>query len=299
VAIELAVCKVARAGGLVMVVSTVLTGCPVNLHRSNTEQSVEKTRASIVVGRSDRLEVRRAAGRPVVSSDYWGFDLFRVSDMDLEGLLVLYVPVPVWAHKVNGYVLVTYDTDGIVASYGSGVAHQAEFTETVTAGGIELYASSTSGNFLLVADTPRASDFLQGDTGSKNCRLIVDWVDVRYGVRLHVDGQRLVSLAGPLNTAVTPKTVVPLKPGANRIVFSPTQWDASFDETRDVRCLNGGTIYASFAFEPGWPAVEGMKRRIRTRLTLSTDKPEGFQYRGLLIYAEGRWLVPLDPVNAP
>jgi hypothetical protein len=81
-----------------------LGGCfGVPLSRSKVEETLQTM--SIEVGVADRAEVRRAVGQPLLSSEYWRFDVFRISDWNGGVLFFGYVPVPMW-EKNEGFVVV-------------------------------------------------------------------------------------------------------------------------------------------------------------------------------------------------
>jgi hypothetical protein len=96
-----------RGRGVVLValVELALGGCfGVPLSRSKVEETLQTT--SIEVGVSDRADVRREVGQPLMGSEYWRFDVFRISDWNRGVLFFVYLPIPMW-EKNEGFVLVT------------------------------------------------------------------------------------------------------------------------------------------------------------------------------------------------
>jgi hypothetical protein len=61
-----------------------LGGCiGIPLHISSVEEDLPKKAAPIVVGQAARAQVRQALGEPLIASEYWRFDAFRISDWNV------------------------------------------------------------------------------------------------------------------------------------------------------------------------------------------------------------------------
>jgi len=75
---------------------------------------------TITPGRTDREAVRGALGKPVVSSRYWRFDLFREAAPNVVVMLV-FVPLPMGWSTDRNYMLVSYDSNGIVEALATGI----------------------------------------------------------------------------------------------------------------------------------------------------------------------------------
>ena len=127
-----------------------LAGCfGIPVHRSSVEEDLPKKTAPIVVGQTDRVDVRRVLGEPWVSSDYWGFDLFRISDWNgWLGVFFIYVPIGGF-ERVNGYLLVSYGAGGRVSTFDKGVTSKS--TDATGSNGLRLAAAELG--FIVEGDT--------------------------------------------------------------------------------------------------------------------------------------------------
>jgi hypothetical protein len=99
-----------------------LGGCiPIPLHISSVEDDLTRKTAPIAVGEADRMSVRQKLGEPLISSEYWRFDAFRITEWDVAVLVFAGgIPVPAW-DKEDGYILVAYDESGYTADVQYGL----------------------------------------------------------------------------------------------------------------------------------------------------------------------------------
>ena len=79
----------------------------------------------VAIGQMDRRAVRSVLGAPLVSSAYWGFDLFRTdADQTVVSFPVVLVPSPIpvmLEDRLQRYTLVAYGTNGSASAAATGL----------------------------------------------------------------------------------------------------------------------------------------------------------------------------------
>jgi hypothetical protein len=277
-----------------------LGGCfGVPLSRSKVEERLQTT--SIEVGVADRAEVRRAVGQPLLSSEYWRFDVFRISDWNRGVLFFVYLPIPIW-EKNEGFVLVTYGDNGRVLDVASGhraqgfwVASSANPETSIELGDLRLW---TSDDQLYVAASPKLRDaYLDRSVPEGSCRVILGSERWEYPTRVQIDASSPVSDAGMVIGArpSQPLTVLTLGAGTHRIDAVPIEGHDPIPESLQFDCGSGATRYALLRVE--WQGESGvMFRRIRYRavVEIMDEKPQVFEPLPLLIWGNGAWRVEAE-----
>jgi hypothetical protein len=72
----------------------------------------------------------------------------------------------------------------------------------------------------------------------------------------------------------------------------------SFEAETQCSCAAGESLYALIDFSSSEATVPGgFRRKLPATVTISREMPEAFQDQGLLIYANGQWLVPAEPAK--
>lgn len=292
-----------RGRGVVLgaLVGLALGGCfGVPLSRSNVEETLQTT--SIEVGVADRAEVRQAVGQPILSSEYWRFDVFRIADWNRGVLFLGYFPIPMW-EKNEGFVLVTYGDDGRVLEVASGhrakgfwVTSSANPETSIELGDLQLW---TADDQLYVAANPKLRDaYLDRSVSEGSCRVVLGSERREYPVRVHVDDASTVRDAGTVIGArpSQPLTVLTLRAGTHRIDAVPIVGRDSIPESFQFNCDSGATRYALLKVE--WQGESGaMFRRLRYRavVEIMEEKPHVFAPLPLLIWGDGSWRVEAEP----
>lgn len=279
-----------------------LGGCfGVPLHRSSLEEDLPKKTAPIVVGQTDRVEVRRVLGEPWVSSDYWGFDLFRVSDWN-GGIAVLFVLVPIPdSEQVDGYLLVSYGAGGKVSAFDNGVTSSGSM---LSAGSSGLHLVAADLGFIVEGDAvphvvavrPALRDqYLSERAPRDRCTVVVGCPIGSCGsnLSLRVDEGPAWSLphssdsVPPIaRTRLEPET---LAPGEHRLRLIEPKFRGGSKTWADKRivCAAGEVWYALLLDSETSGTDDAIK--------LAREMPETFRAQPMLIWREGRWLVPQEP----
>ena len=279
-----------------------LGGClGIPLHSSSVEEDLPKKTAPIVVGQTDRVEVRRVLGEPWVSSDYWGFDLFRISDWNgWLAVFFIYVPIPVF-EKVNGYLLVSYDAGGRVSAFDKGVTSR-EFTDATGSNSLRLAAADLG--FIVEGDTvppvlavsPALRDqYLSERAPRDRCTVVVGCTigSCSSNLSLQVDEGEAWSLpysSDPVppiaRNRLEPET---LAPGEHRVRLIEPAFRGGSKTWADKRfvCATGEVWYGLLLDNETLGTSDVIK--------LSRDMPETFREQPMLIWREGQWLVPQEP----
>jgi hypothetical protein len=266
----------------ILVLACALSACiGVPLHTSSVEKDLPEIAASIVAGETDRTHVRQALGEPIISSQYWRFDAFRITEWN-TGVIVFGggIPVPVW-DKEDGYILVAYDERGRAAEVQYGLRSYdwsvGEQPAAVTVRDLQLRA--TGKEAFLAVPPDRRDQYLHDVPTGDRCRVLIGAVEWISDIALVVDGRPGPALPKTMNDTLL---VLNLTPSSHRIEFPGTA-----PAIANVRCESGKTYY--IAVKPS----TSHKRSIE--FNLSTEAPYGFAYQALLIWGNGQWLVDAEP----
>jgi len=167
------------------------------LQRSTITEAKYQKETTLVIGETERGQVRQQLGEPLLASEYWRFDAFRFHGWNKGLLFLIYVPIPLW-EKAEGFALVAYQEDGRVADYSWG--HRAEKgawivpapSETVVElGDLRLW---TSGDQLYLAANPKLRDaYLSRSVPDGSCRVVLGCERCDDPGRAYVDAASLVS----------------------------------------------------------------------------------------------------------
>jgi len=287
---------------VVLVVSACIGDAPV--HKSTVQAGIATAAAPIVIGRTDRAAVRQALGEPWASSEYWRFDLFRISDSNFN-MVVFFIPVWVSRDDMAGYVLVAYDEEGRVAAYDHGLASKGlggfsrDTAEraSLQAGDIRFGASGERGEeFLSVAAVLR-DDYLRAPPPGDSCRVLIGCAQDWCGTRVTIDGKPHMVLPDTLTGFPSIVAPLELRPGEHRVDIEPIRRSYAFDASARFACEAGESVFALIDIRDPETPVTGFtwKRPFAASITISRDRPEAFGAQTLLIWRDGRWLVPEEP----
>jgi hypothetical protein len=269
-----------------------LGGCiGVPLHISSVEEDLAKKADLIIVGDTDRAQVRQRLGELLLASDYWRFDAFRITEYN-AGVLVFAggIPVPAW-NREDGYTLVAYDEHGRVADiqYGlrsGGMALDApddRASIAVTARDLQLRATGKE-TFLAVPPS-RRDEYLHDVPAGERCRVLIGALDSIRKVTLLVDGQPGPQLPETMSDTLL---LLQLAPGRHRLEVAGD--GAATSGMSELQCAAGDLLYVALQTL----SDAGGSRRPSVQLALSSERPFGFEYQALLIWGNGNWLVPQE-----
>lgn len=292
-----------RVVALAVTCTLVPSACgEVPVRESRLESTLAARTTGIIAGQTARPAVRELLGVPLLSSDYWRFDVFRAADT-YSAVLVLIIPVWYASDDLNGYVLVDYDERGTVAAVNHGFASDGTMVDataatdtSIRAGEARLWASAKQEAAFVAVGASRRDAYLGSHPPGERCRLLVGCPTDACPAQITLDGTALLTIpdtAARLLPAVAP---FDLKPGGHRLDVVPPHWYLSFAASVELSCRAGETSYAMIDFrsdEP--PASSGLKRKLPVRVTASADMPAEFREHALVVYADGQWLVPQEP----
>lgn len=276
-----------------------LAGCiPITLHESKLEETARQSIATVVVGETTRAQVREALGEPVVASEFWRFDAFRMKDANV-GVVVFppYVPIPAWTTE-EAYAIVSHAEDGRVAdaawlSRASGIWSIGN-GENLAAGSGSVRVHSYYGTLLLAAAPERRDAYWRDFPPHDRCRVAIAVTGYSYDARIRIDGKSKVAfprLVMPLSLGLV---TVELAPGRHRIEATGT--DAKFSAATEFECGAGDHRFVSLVLEHDEAATgDGSWKQLDARFDVSSDMPEALREQRLLISVDGQWLVPQEP----
>lgn len=273
----------------ILSLAAALSGCiGIPLHISSVEDDLPGKAASVVAGESDRTQVRQSLGEPLISSRYWRFDAFRITEWN-AGVVVFGggVPVPAWG-KEDGYILVAYDEHERASEVQYGLRSSGSWIDppsawrdaVVNVRDLQLRAA---GRQVFLAVPPERRDRYLGETvPGAACRVLIGALDALRDARLSVDGQ-----PGPILPETLIDTLLPLTlaPGTHALEIS-----GPASTTAELQCEAGAILFVALA-----PTSGSFKSRSRSMaLTVSPVMPDGFRDQALLIWGNGQWLVEAE-----
>jgi hypothetical protein len=295
----------ARVAGALLAIA--LGGCGVYpLKQSQIETRLDQMTAPIAVGKVDRVAVRRFLGEPYLSSEYWRFDLFRITDSSKE-ILVLLIPIP-QEYVDIGYVLVTYGADGGVSAFDSGATLDkpqswAQPNLVLQAGTVGFAAepaarilrptgsdTEAAGQTLFVAGGPR-DEYLEMVSNASHCTVLTGCQAGQTCTNsLFVDDGEARAMPGSL--------AAPSRTPDERGDYPQVVWNWLVPLSlppgmHSIQTFVDRKPFASASFECA--AGELLYLWIDQPMRLSRDSPAGLQEQPLLIYRDGVWLVPNEP----
>ncbi len=304
--LSVCVCRcVARVLGIAatVVLALSVSGCgELQVQESEIATSLPQKTAPIVLGQTDRADVRQGLGKPWLSSEYWGFDLFRVSDSNVSMIVIL---IPVWAvfDSSKGYVLVSYDASGKVVAYGTDVARRGSLyagtpdeAAAAHAGDVRFAASGDGDEAFVAVASARRDEYLLSHPPEDGCGLLVGCLGDWCGARVAIDGRSTIAMPDALTRWLPAVAPVRVMPGNHRVEVSPSRWSYSFAAETEFSCVTGESLYVVIDFPSGEdPVVGGFRRKFPATVTISREMPGAFQEQGMLIYGNGAWLVNEKP----
>ena len=279
---------------IAVMTGVMLGGCigfPV--HFSSVRNDLPSMTAPIVAAETDRATVRSRLGEPLIQSEYWRFDAFRITDRNV-GVIVFGggIPAPVW-DKEEGYILVAYDHEGHAADvqYGlrsggnwAGGEPSGPASVTVTAQDLQLRATGKE-TFLAVPPS-RRDQYLQSLPSGTECRVVIGAPDSISDAALLIDGQ----LGAPLPKTMS-DTLLPIRlaPGRHRIEV--LRRGAAKAGVTEIQCVVGETHYAALRVLPD----AGSSKHSSIEVVTATARPDWIEQLALLIWGNGHWLVEAEP----
>jgi hypothetical protein len=305
---------------LIGALAAMLSSCggEVPIRESKIDTSLPEKTASIVPGQSDRAAVRQLLGEPWLTSEYWRFDLFRMTGQDvLAGFIFAPVPVPVgvFSDDVRGYVLVSYDESSEVSAYDSGVTHgenlswrtpmEGEDSILLMAGDDRFAVETGHHTPSVFISAARRDVYLGTERPRDRCVVIVGCQQDMCNDTLVLDGGPPRPLPGALLRIRRPNAggidistqswlaPLTLSPGQHRLEIPPNP-HTTLEASVGFNCGAGELLYAVVEIESGdtSQAWRHWKTQVRGSIHVSAEMPEAFREQPMLIWRAGEWLLP-------
>jgi hypothetical protein len=266
-----------------------LCGCiGIPVHVSSVEDDVPRQAATIVAGQTERAQVRKSLGPPLISSDYWRFDAFRITEWN-AGVIVFGggIPVPAWS-KEDGYILVAYDEGGRAADVQYGIRRGGSWVDPASAwrsaavSTRELRLSAAGDEVFMTVPADRRDRYLEEPSKGERCGVLVGALEGVRQIEILVDGKAAPRLTDRMSGSLL---LLRLAPGTHQIyvIGGPRMG-------LELRCETSRTLYLALSSQTGG---EKSRRRPIT-LSLSGEMPGDFATRDLLIWGNGEWLVETE-----
>jgi len=279
---------------IAVMTGVMLGGCigfPV--HVSSVRNDLPSMTAPIVAGETDRATVRSRLGEPLIRSEHWRFDAFRITERNV-GVIVFGggIPVPVWDKEV-GYILVAYDHEGRAADVqyglragGSWAGGESNGPASVTVTARDLQLRATGKETFLAVPPSRRDQYLQSLPSGTECRVVIGAPDSISDAALLIDGQ-----PGPPLPKTMSDTLMPIRlaPGRHRIEVLRS--GAAKAGVTEIQCVGGETHYAALRVLPG----AGSSKHSSIEVVTATARPDWIEQFALLIWGNGHWLVEAEP----
>ena len=224
-----------------------LSACvPVPIYHGNR---FEDAFVSIVPGETERSEIRQLLGKPMISNEAWGVDVYREGDEETT----IYLPTPIFVtYETSYYSMIVYDDNDIVRALDDG-------SYSLKAEGFRFY--DLAGEYFLLAPNIGINLDLQKQENVEECALYV--VPDRASIRIN----------GKYVARTTSNTYFRLRlaPGIHLMSFSSSSRGRA---KKSFSCDSGNVIYIQFITKPfGDPKIE-----------LTDTPPDELFERQLIIY---------------
>lgn len=167
---------------------------------------------SILSGRMNREAVRASFGEPVITSRYWGMDLYRDASSQTEVLLTVVIPSGWITDDIYRYTLVAYGEGGVVQSTATGLhrkpsswrtASPVEYdhlTLSLRAGDITFVTEWDDRYETLLATPARRDEYLALARSSPRCTVVIGCGTLECSKNLRVDDGPTLPLPCRLKT---------------------------------------------------------------------------------------------------
>ena len=286
---------------------TMFTGCAFE-HTSLESKalaSIPDKSSKILVGKASREAVHGELRKPLYSSKYWGFDLFRDEASQSQTVYAI-TPWPIpFAHLTDDlrrYTLITYDASNHVRSLKSDIFRKVPNWRSVSpiqndylslrisGDGLTLLLDrGVSGENLLVAGVNRDAYFKRLGT-SPTCTMVVGAGSRGLGIKLSVDGGKGLSLPTRIPEYQGVETLVAIKlaPDDHDLVFSSKYIDGN--TIRKLACQPGDVKYLQVDI-----TGTAKDKTIAWQVDQWDAMPSDFVERPLVLVYDGEWQVEVEP----
>ena len=131
---------------------------------------------------------------------------------------------------------------------------------------------------------------------AKRCRVVIGCAGDSYDAEVKIDGKPAFELGGLATPLASGLAVMEIAPGQHSVEVASISSEAKFSAATELVCGAGDRRYVALRLKHDDAATGyGSSRKFVGQLEVSGEMPEEFQDRGLLIWGNGRWLVPAEP----
>lgn len=260
-------------------------------------QALPDLTKSISAGETDRASVRRVLGEPLVTSDYWRFDAFRIKH-EWKDLAILPGWMPVTMEEYAIYVLVAYDDEGVVES----VNQLNAVTSSVYKDGLpqvgkvqssDLILTEYDGGMQIAVGVTRRNRYLAESAG---CTLVFGCAGFPCLARPVVDGHTGATRPWDLGGDDGPYLVaMAVEAGVHHVQVVPDRRMVEFEVSTTVNCPVGDVRYVTIDMTQPVRGALGMRWSYLVGLDTTGEMPPLLRDRPLVIWKDGTWLVPAEP----
>lgn len=166
--------------------------------------------SAITASRMDMGEVRNIFGDPLISSRYWGVEVFREATSQLDVPVFIVVPFGVQKDDIYRYTLVSYSKDKTAESVATGIFRKPRFLGPITTENLTLFLQTGDFTFVieerdkletLLVKPAKRDAYLQLARSSSQCTVVVGCNSYACSSALTVDKDP--SLPIPYRAAMT------------------------------------------------------------------------------------------------
>ena len=298
-----------------------LAGCAGSyISKDPTENLTDKS-GSILTGQMDYAAVRNTLGNPLISSRYWGIDVFRDSGSQTE-IPVAITPWPIPFARIKDdiyrYTLVSYNEDQIAEDTGTGILRrpsefriaspieQNNLTLQVEAGDFTFISEWEDRYDTLLVKPVRWHEYLKHVRFTSHCTAVIGCGDEgECSEELSIDGGATLPIpCGMLrnNLNINPLAAFSLLPGTHTFDTSGGHFHheqlaghLSGKQSVSFSCQEGEVLYLvidiSVRKYSWWSGDVGTEWKINQYI----DMPSVFTDRDLILYRGEQWIADPEP----
>jgi hypothetical protein len=295
--------------------------------------SIPDRSAQVVAGHTERTDVRRALGTPIISSTHWRFDLFRATTEQSEVVFAVTpwpVPFARLEDQLQRYTLVAYDAQSRATAVASGLFRKPATwrnTAPISSDFRALHLRAAALMFFVDPEGARETNllvvpsrrdvFLADARSSKGCTVVLGCGGRGCADQLLVDAGPVRRL--PVRTAhvywisaterdawlqdtephgTDPKmpwleALVAIELAAGEHTFVFSAKHFDGSGSSQLACRPGDVTYLTI--DAFSDESFWRKALVDWQITQSNAMPEYFKGRGLVLLDDGRWYVDAEP----
>lgn len=164
------------------------------------------------------------------------------------------------------------------------------------AGGVAYWESEDGNSRYVTVEASRAGDRPERFDDDNRCRLLFATTSDDFGLQVSVDGGLPMTLPPHSGSFPPSLLALALDPGHHELRVTSGRWARSFEAEKQISCMQGESSYVRVALSQGRHTTGwNLTQEYSIELTVTAQDPDPLRKRGLIIYANGQWLVPQEP----